>query len=244
MSNTLIDMTGQKFGRLTVISRAENTSEGRAQWLCKCDCGNTKIVLGKRLRNGGTKSCGCLQKERTSQACLNDITGQRFHSLVVLERVPGRFSGKVKWKCQCDCGSIIEVTTSDLVTNHTKSCGCTKSFGEKKISKILTDNNILFKKEYTFKDCYQIENHPYKFDFGILDENQSLLYLIEYDGSQHFISNGGWNTPENFEKRKQQDIFKNNYCKKNNIPLIRIPYTILDNLCIEDLLLSKTKYLI
>ena len=47
-------MIGQKYGRLTVIERAENTSEGRARWLCQCDCGNQKIVSGKNLRNGRT----------------------------------------------------------------------------------------------------------------------------------------------------------------------------------------------
>ena len=73
--NKLIDLMGQKFGRLTVIERAENTKDGRAQWKCKCDCGNELIVRGKNLRNGSTKSCGCLQKERTSEASLINLTG-------------------------------------------------------------------------------------------------------------------------------------------------------------------------
>lgn len=49
-----IDLIGQKFGRLTVVSRTDNNKEGRAMWLCQCDCGNKKIVLGKSLRNGHT----------------------------------------------------------------------------------------------------------------------------------------------------------------------------------------------
>ena len=120
MSNQLIDMIGKKYGRLTVIARAENSAEGRARWLCKCDCGNEKIVLGKHLRNGSTQSCGCLNKERTSQACLIDLTGKRFGKLVVLERIPGRFSGKVKWKCQCVCGAIVEIAGCSLTGGKSK----------------------------------------------------------------------------------------------------------------------------
>ena len=56
----LIDMTGQKIGRLLVLERAENDKDGKAMWKCRCDCGNDCVVLGAYLRNGNTKSCGCL----------------------------------------------------------------------------------------------------------------------------------------------------------------------------------------
>lgn len=59
----LIDLTGQKFGKLTVIKRAENNAKhGEIQWICKCDCGNIVTVIGKLLRNGEVKSCGCLKR--------------------------------------------------------------------------------------------------------------------------------------------------------------------------------------
>ena len=67
-----IDLTGQKFGRLTVIKRAENCvrSDGRTRvrWLCKCDCGNEIVVLADSLKNDKTKSCGCFQKEKTKKS--------------------------------------------------------------------------------------------------------------------------------------------------------------------------------
>lgn len=60
-----IDLTGQRFGRLTVISRTAN--EGKAvAWSCKCECGNETITTGTRLRAGRVKSCGCYSKEVTS----------------------------------------------------------------------------------------------------------------------------------------------------------------------------------
>ena len=63
------DLTGQRFGRLIVVKRAENTKSGDARWMCKCDCGNETIVKAKNLKSGGTKSCGCLQKEIARETC-------------------------------------------------------------------------------------------------------------------------------------------------------------------------------
>ena len=69
--NKYIDLTGQRFGRLTVVERVENYIEKsgttRVQWLCQCDCGNFIKVIGKSLKSGSTKSCGCYQKNRASE---------------------------------------------------------------------------------------------------------------------------------------------------------------------------------
>lgn len=62
MINWKMSEHGVPDSKLTVIQEAKS-KEGRAYWLCKCDCGNTTIVSGKNLRNGNTKSCGCLQKD-------------------------------------------------------------------------------------------------------------------------------------------------------------------------------------
>ena len=61
------DLTGQRFGRLTVIDRAD-TQNGHVRWRCRCDCGNITIVKGIHLKNGRTKSCGCLIEETTRNA--------------------------------------------------------------------------------------------------------------------------------------------------------------------------------
>ena len=63
MSN-FIDLTGQKFGRLTVIRKAENPSEAHIKWLCECECGNFITTRGTSLRSGITKSCGCLVSDK------------------------------------------------------------------------------------------------------------------------------------------------------------------------------------
>lgn len=63
----LIDLTGQRFGRLVVIERAENNKRGKAMWDCKCDCGKQVTVLGCHLRSGHTQSCGCFSRETSSR---------------------------------------------------------------------------------------------------------------------------------------------------------------------------------
>ena len=62
MSN-IIDITGQRFGRLTVVACAGRTKRGNTIWTCRCDCGNEKIVQASHLRSGSTTSCGCLRQK-------------------------------------------------------------------------------------------------------------------------------------------------------------------------------------
>ena len=64
MEGKVINLIGQKFGKLTIIKGAGFNKWRRTSWLCKCECGNTKIVAGECLKNGHTKSCGCLQRGR------------------------------------------------------------------------------------------------------------------------------------------------------------------------------------
>ena len=63
-STRMIDLVGQRFGRLVVTERVENSKDGQAKWKCKCDCGNDCIAFGNNLRRGHTTSCGCLNDEK------------------------------------------------------------------------------------------------------------------------------------------------------------------------------------
>jgi hypothetical protein len=64
----LKDITGERFGKWTVLSRAENNKEGRAVWVCRCDCGTVRKVIGKTLISGKSSCCGCTRKENASKA--------------------------------------------------------------------------------------------------------------------------------------------------------------------------------
>ena len=123
----IINEIGNKYGRLTILSRAKNKKDG-VYWHCLCDCGNEIDVKGTSLRCGNTKSCGCLQKEKAANS-LKDLVGKRFGSLLVIKRDDSKPKGHGKtvfWICQCDCGNIVSIAGNHLKSGHTKSCGCYK----------------------------------------------------------------------------------------------------------------------
>lgn len=245
-----INLIGQRFEKLVVIELSDKKQDNKRMWKCQCDCGNITYALTKDLRNGSRKSCGCLHKN-TSKAvaqsiknrkekALNKWLGSKHGYLTVLniDNSKKECNGSPYWICKCEnCGTIKSYSTSNL-NQGTKSCGCVKSKGELKITQILIENNIPFEKEKRFDNCRnENTNRHYKFDFFI--NNQ---YIIEYDGQQHFNQNIGWGEPlEEIQKRDHQ---KNLWCKNNNIPIIRIPYTKYDTLCLEDLLLETSKFIL
>ena len=236
----LIDLTGKKFGRLTVIKRhPQNTKDNKPRWICECECGCSEVIVqGSHLRSGHTISCGCYHKEKCGQQNFKDITNQRFGKLIVTKHKGSNNKGSAIWLCKCDCGNHIEVTGIDLRSGHTKSCGCISSFGEMKIQQILEQYNIPFETQKMFDTCrFSDTSQMARFDFFI--DHQ---YLLEYDGKQHF-GEGGWgDTDRNYQKIQFNDAYKNQWCKENNVPLIRIPYTAYSNLSIDDICLEKTKY--
>lgn len=217
-----------------------------AMWNCECFCGNKFITKGTDLRNNHTKSCGCVRKEKAANHLkqidrIIDLTGQRFGKLTVIKDSGERASNRcVLWECKCDCGNIIKVSSDSLRNNNQKSCGCERSKGEYIIAQLLLQNNIPFETQKTFDKCrFSDTNALAKFDFYV--NNQ---YLIEFDGIQHFDVRYGWNTEEYSSKTFRHDQYKNQWCKENNIPLIRIPYTHLPKLCLEDLLLDKSNFIL
>ena len=210
---------GNVYNYLTVINEAFSVN-GRAYWWCKCRCGNELAVRGSALRDGNTQSCGCYHKDRLREIFLKNEIGNRYGKLVVIDEAESiKYpDGSVysQWKCQCDCGRIVEVAGVRLRNGSTQSCGCLVSKGETKIKNILENNDIKYIPQYSFNDCVSNKNYPLKFDFAIADNN-NLLCLIEYQGEQHYGPTF-WNSP------LENDLIKKEYCQRNNIRLIEIPY--------------------
>ena len=124
------DMTGQRFGRLTVVGRSDSQAHrGEAMWECVCECGGRITVRGSRLRQGQVKSCGCWTGGRP----LIDLTGQRFGRLLVVERSGGTYlradgTGTApRWVCRCDCGAEVTRLGSSLRDGLSDSCGCLRA---------------------------------------------------------------------------------------------------------------------
>lgn len=231
------DLKGKVYDSGIEVLEFDGIKNHSAYWKCKCSCGNIFITRGADLNNGHTKSCGCINRKKIQEVGKNnkykfkDITNKRFGSLVALKPTEKRDNDRcVIWECQCDCGNTVELS-SHALTQGQISCGCNKSKGELKIAQLLLENNIPFETQKTFETCrFPDTNRLARFDFFI--NNQ---YIIEYDGIQHFDQRFGWNTSNNYSQNKKRDEYKNEWCKKNNIPIIRIPYTKYNTLTINDL---------
>lgn len=134
-----IDLTGQVFGQLTVLERVKIPGEHESNWKCRCTCGNEVIVIAGNLKRGTSQSCGCTAHQRQSAQRIVDLTGQKFGKLTVLYMNDRSMSSSVSWHCICDCGNECDVSRSNLLSGHTKSCGCRrKEIPSKMFSKDLT----------------------------------------------------------------------------------------------------------
>ena len=222
-----VNLTGKTFGRLTVKERCSDriSSSGRhiVRYLCECSCGNNVEVDAQELRKGTTVSCGCYYKEHNGvDLCVTHV-GDRFGKLVVLEKMPSVRYGKStmsRWKCKCDCGSIIEVFGGSLQRGQI-SCGCVNSKAEEEIAAILSSKNIPFERQYSFEDLLSDKGFPVFFDFALKDSSGHIC-LIEYQGVQHYVPQ-----VDHFgdHQRDVTDVLKREYCKRNGLKLFEIAYT-------------------
>lgn len=119
-----------------------------------------------------------------------------------------------------ECGTIFKIKPYHFIEGGVR-CTCkTESKGEKVIREWLKKTNFNFKEQYRFNNCKGKEKRL-PFDFAILDNDNKVKCLIEFDGLQHFVPKFGI---ESFKNIKENDSIKNKYCADNNIPLIRIKY--------------------
>lgn len=109
------DLSGMKFGKRTVLERAydKNKSKG-ARWLCQCECGVQRVVFGRNLRNGASKSCGCSNNR--------NFVGKRFGNLVVMS--VEKNGDNTICHCLCDCGNTVDIVGKSIYS--TRSCGCSR----------------------------------------------------------------------------------------------------------------------
>lgn len=146
---------------------------------------------------------------------------------------------KVWWKCK-ECGHEWKASILDRNSNH--GCPrCNNSKGEKAVEKWLINHNMNFIIQYKFKNCR--DKNPLPFDFAVFDNNNNLILLIEYDGEFHYkparYSKDKEKMQLKFINGQRRDQIKNEYCKNNNIELLRIPYWEFDN--INNILVNKFK---
>ena len=125
------DLVGEKFGELTVIEKDLTKSGQGIHWKCRCSCGNICSVRAYPLLHGKVKSCGCYNQRIASKRKFNDLTNKRIGRLKVIG-IDHKFidtygNSSYYWRCICDCGNTITVSSSVLTRGDTKSCGCLRA---------------------------------------------------------------------------------------------------------------------
>ena len=188
-------------------------------------CNKEYEVTPTRILSGD-KCPHCSHNKQKNTEIFSKEINEKFNGLY---EVKGEYiNNKTKVKILCnDCKNIFEAAPNMMLFHNN---GCPYCFRFKKSKKVkfindyLTLNNINFLNEKTFKNCKDKNLLP--FDFYLEDYN----CLIEFDGIQHFNSGKSFNKDlDSFNKTHKHDLIKNNYCKDNNINLIRIPYKMKEN---------------
>lgn len=135
------------------------------------------------------------------------------------------------------CNNEFNKIAKRLLQRGCSNCFCSK--GERKIKRILSENNINYVTEYSFEDLLSVRGIKLRFDFAIF-KNGKLSHLIEYDGIQHIMPLNYSDSLEAFDRLQIHDNMKNEYCHINNISLIRISFTQFRNLNLEMLINNGT----
>jgi hypothetical protein len=116
MKNKELDISGQKFNKLTALYFSHKNKHNQPCWLFKCDCGIEKILGKAKVTGGTTKSCGCLKNEE-------EISGKKFNKLTAISFAKNSKNNSY-WLFICDCGKEKVIKKASVAAGLTKSCGC------------------------------------------------------------------------------------------------------------------------
>ena len=126
-----LDLIGQKFGRWNIKKFIRMNKNHQSTFLCECICGKEKFIVGASLKNGSSKSCGCLKQDMDKNKMLHDYTGERIGRLTIIEQTEPLITSwnkkMRKWKTKCDCGNEKIIQTQTLRKQKKSgigSCGC------------------------------------------------------------------------------------------------------------------------
>lgn len=189
-------------------------------------CGHKYEVSPHKFVNGNRRCPKCANNiKKTNEEFLKELAslvGDEYKALSQYNG--GKRHVKMKHK---KCGHRWNVTPVNFLHGNRRCPLCNRSKGELSIESILKNNNLDFKNEFEFADLKGTKGFPLRFDFAIFDNNKHIVKLIEYDGEFHYRE---MYKDQNFATLLSHDKMKNQYCKDNNISLLRIPYWDFDNI--------------
>lgn len=144
-----LDLTGNKYGRLTVLGDVgKRTKSGKVLWHCLCECGTVTFVRTDHLKNGSITSCGCLNEEKKRER-FKDLTGSETDNFKIVDRAYSK-NQRVYWNCICKhCGNHIELQSNQI--ERYSSCGCKQNRSTKERMAEISDPESLKTNKPTVK---------------------------------------------------------------------------------------------
>jgi len=203
--------------------RLHTTSADKAPWSTrcrKCSAGGKRRTMDTLWHNTEKSA------SEKSQNKVNDLSGNYFGDLFVMEWLGTNKGSHSIYKCKCSCGNIETISDTELKRNGKLTCSkCSSNIsqGEKFIKNILEEHHVNYSQQYIFNDLIGDEK-ALRFDFALLI-NKKPYVLIEFQGKQHYEPIEYFGGEEKFKKQQEYDQKKRDYCKKNHLTLIEIPYT-------------------
>ena len=198
-------------------------------------CGNEYSVRPDNFNTG--KRCPYCYQSSKKGSSINRVPK------VFLKNIENKYTMETEFKGvrkdiflrHIQCGTIFKTLprhfdNSTVNENYGKCPYCYGEFtnGEYKVLKYVNDNDYIYSTQYSFDDCYY--KKILKFDFALFNSNYELICLLEFQGEQHYVFNDYfYENKEHFKECVYRDEIKREYCKKNNIPLIEIPYWEINN---------------
>ena len=222
-----------------------NTKRHENSCMCQCiQCNKISYRPKYTIMNGNRISCSCQKSKNAIISNKNRGSvkvGKTYGFLVVKEdlgfQTQSRGRQESWYRCHClNCGNDnYKVSGNNLVSGGCTSCGCVNSKGETLIKKIFDENNIKYQQQYTFEDLNL--KGKLRFDFAVFNEQNEILFLLEFDGRQHFYGpEATWKESDSFQALKERDQLKNAYCKQYNLILKRVPFYDINKINLSNLL--------
>lgn len=213
---------------ITILAKFEDYENNKTPLKTLCRCGNIYYPTAnslKRSLNTQCKPCGDKQaglRLRKPKSEIKDFIESNGYEFLSYEHRDGMHWIEVS--CENDKHSPYLVDWGNFsMGNRCPQCNLSK--GEERVRLFLEKNNIEFNREVKLNGLVGINNGPLRFDFEVLLDGE--LYYLEFDGEQHFKPKFG---EYEFNRTVKNDIIKNEFCKKNNLNLLRISYTELKNI--------------
>jgi len=212
-----------------------NNYDEKIKIICK-EHGSFEQSPNNHIKNHGCPYCTKNKKYTTNEFIIKskEIFGEDRYDYSLTNYI----NSHTKVKIICKEHGQFEKSPNNHISKRQGCPYCNGSLGENRIGIYLDKNNILFQKEKTFNKCIDIKR--LRFDFYLSEYNT----CIEFDGKQHYIINHIFGNEDDFKSARKRDKIKNEYCKNNNIHLLRISYknyNKIEEILTDYLLIKRTE---